>query len=186
MGAIAATTIALAATGCGDDDTPGTVTVEGKPYVEAMREGLLAHGAGSVTVDATAATCIAPKWVNILGPERLDAAGVAPSRLTGDDGLDVTAAKVALTDAQVSKLVDAFGECEVDLPAAFVHDLTRGASPSPEDEACLIDAVPTDLVQRIVGMQITEGDRAPDRDPELVEELFTALSACPGAIDLGS
>jgi hypothetical protein len=170
---------------CSDEDTPGTVTVAGKPYVDAMARGLTDHGAGDLTVTPSQARCIAPKWVNILEPERLDQAGVEPDELAADAGLDEKAARVALTEAEMSELVDAFGECDVDLTRAFVKGLTEGATIAADDERCLVEAVPEDLVRRLVAIEVTEGADAPDADAALMSELFEALSACPGAIDLG-
>lgn len=173
-------------TACGgDDDTPGTVSVEGKPYVDAMTDSLRVHGAGDLALTPAEARCIAPKWVNILRPERLDEAGVAPQDLASADGLDEKAPEVALTDGEISKLVDAFGECELDLQRAFVGSLTAGAALGPDDEACLVEAIPDDLTRRSVAMAVTDGVDAVDDDAGLMSELFQALSACPGAIDLG-
>lgn len=177
---------ATVATACSDDATSDKVTVAGQPYVDAMTTSLTDHGAGDVGLSASEAACIAPKWVNILDPDQLDEAGVEPAQLETDQGLDEKAAKVALSDGEVSKLVDAFGECEVDLTVAFVRSLTAGATLGAADEACLVDAVPDDLARRMVGVEITKGADALDDDSGLMAELFEALSTCPGAIDLGN
>ncbi len=179
--------LAVLATACGgDDDTPGTVTVAGRPYVTAMARSLADHGAGDLHVTRSEATCIAPRWVNTLRPERLHEAGVEPDELSTDEGLDEKAARVALSDAEISELVDAIEACDVDLTATFVEGLTEGATVAADDERCLVEAVPDDLVRRLVAIEVTEGADAPDGDPTLMAELFEALSACPGAIDLGS
>lgn len=178
--------VAVVAAGCGDDGTSRTVTVEGKPYVDAMTSSLADHGAGEIELSAVESGCIAPKWVNILDPERLDEAGVEPAQLALDQGIDQKAAKVSLTDGEITKLVDAFGECQVDLTRSFVRSLTEGATLAADDEACLVDALPDDLVRRMVAVEVTKGVDGPDEDPNLMAELFQALSACPGAIDLGS
>lgn len=178
---------AMAATACGDGGTnDDKVTVAGKPYVEAMTTSLADHGVGGIDLSVTQAGCMAPKWVNILDPDQLDAAKVEPDQLEADQGLDDKAAQVALTDAEIAQLVDAFGECDVDLTRSFVRSLTEGATLTEDDEACLVDAVSDDLVRRMVSVEITKGTDASDDDPELMSELFEALGTCPGAIDLGA
>lgn len=178
--------VATAATACGDDGTnDDKVTVAGKPYVEAMTTSLADHGASGIDLSVTEARCIAPKWVNILDPDQMSQASVEPSQLEPDQGLDDKAAEVALSDAEIAKLVDAFGECDVDLTRSFVRSLTQGATLTENDETCLVDAVPDDLVRRMVSVEITKGTDASDDDPELMAELFEALGTCPGAIDLG-
>lgn len=172
-------------TGCGDDDAPDTVTVEGKPYVDALTTSLRLHGAGDLELTPSEARCLAPRWVNVLQPERLDEAGVEPEALESADGLDEKAPKVALTDGEISKLVDSFGECDVDLAPAFVHSLTEAADLTPAAEACLVDAIGDDLTRRSVALAVTDGADALDEDTGLMAELFDALSTCPGAIDLG-
>lgn len=178
--------VVMAATACGRDGSNAKVTVAGKPYVDALTTSLADQGVSGIDLSVTEARCIAPKWVGILDPDQLHAAGVKPSQLEPDQGLDDKAAEVALSDAQLAKLVDSFGECEVDLTRSFVGSLTKGTTLTEADEACLVDAVPDDLVRRMVSVEITKGADTADDDPELMSELFKALGTCPGAIDLGA
>lgn len=171
---------------CGGSDGTDQVSVEGQPYVDALAGNLRDHGAGDVQLTASEAACVAPKWVNVLQPERLDQAGIEPADLEPDDGLDEKAGKVALRDAEIGELVDALGQCDLDLQTAFIATLTEGARLSLEDQDCLDDAISDDLARKVVGLQVTEGTEATDGDAALQAEVFQALSACPGAIDLGS
>ncbi|CAN5681633.1 hypothetical protein BH10ACT1_BH10ACT1_42040 [soil metagenome] len=177
--------LALTATACSDKGTSDKVTVESKPYVDALVTDLLDHGVGDLDITATEARCLAPRWVNVLQPARLEAAGVKASALRRDAGFDTKAAKVPLSDAEVDKLVEAFGDCQIDLEQSYIDHATAGAPLSPDDRACLQDALPDDLIRRMVGIELTQGDAAVDQDAKLSGELFAALSACPGAIDLG-
>jgi hypothetical protein len=180
---IAALVILVA--GCGNDGTSDEVTVESKPYVDALVTDLETHGAGNIDLTGIQARCLAPRWVNVLQPERLEEANIDPEDLEEDTGFDTKAGKVPLSDAEIDKLVDAFGECDVDLQQAFIDHATSGATLSPEDRDCLDDALSDDFLHRMMGIELTKGPTAVDDDPTLSAELFEALSACPGAIDLG-
>lgn len=176
--------LALALSSCGDPGTNDEVTVASKPYVDALVGDLSAHGAGDIELTATQARCLAPRWVNVLQPERLQAAGIRPGTLARDVGFDVKAAEVPLTDGEVGHLVDAFGACDVDLEQAYVDHVTAGHAPDPTDRDCLADALSDDLLRRLVSVELTKGAAAVDQDANLSSELFDALSTCPGAIDV--
>ncbi len=174
------------AVACSDKATSGTVSVEGKPYVRAFTTNLVDHGIGEVELNRTQAACVAAKWVNIFQPARLDAAGVTASQLRRAGGLDNKVARVALSDTEITKLVEAFGDCAVDLREAYINSITVGATVSETDRACLSDAFSSQLIDDMMALQITKGTKAVDDDPKMAAEVFAALSSCPGAIDLGS
>ncbi|QXC59774.1 hypothetical protein KSP35_15485 [Aquihabitans sp. G128] len=176
--------VVLLAAACTHKGTSDKVTVESKPYVAALVRDLVGHGVGDIEVSGTQARCLAPRWVNVLQPTRLEAAGIEPSALAADAGMDAKAAKVPLTDAEIGKLVDAFGDCDMDLKAAYIDHATAGATLSDDDRSCLTDALSDDLIRRITTVEVTKGAAAVDRDATLSSDLFTALSACPGAIAL--
>ena len=172
--------------GCADKATSGTVSVEGKPYVRAFTSSLVDHGIGEVRLNPTQAACVAAKWVNIFQPERLDAAGVKASELRRAGGLDDKVAQVALSDAEITKLVEAFGDCEVDLRDAYITSITKGVTISEEDRTCLSEAFSSELIDEMMALEITKGVQAVDDDPKMAGDVFAALSSCPGAINLGS
>ena len=171
---------------CADKATSGTVSVEGKPYVRAFTTNLVDHGIGDVQLNPTQAACVAAKWVNIFQPERLDAAGVEASELRRAGGLDDKVAQVALSDAEITKLVEAFGDCEVDLRDSYITSITEGVSISEADRTCLSEAFSSQLIDEMMALQITKGAEAVDDDPKMAGEVFAALSSCPGAINPGS
>ncbi len=171
---------------CSDKATNGDDSEAGKPYVTAFATNLVADGVGDVALDHTEAACIAAKWVTIFRPERLKNAGIKASDLRRHQGVDDKVAGVALSDHEVAKLVAAFGECEVDLREAYLDSITQGATLSETDRICLTDAFSNDLIDRMMAVEITQGARAVDKDKGLSAEVFQALSACPGAIDLTS
>lgn len=183
---VLASLLPVALGACSGSDGPAPVSVEARPYVVALGAGLREHGAGDVALSASEAACVAPKWIDVLEPARLDQAGIEPAELTPAGGLDEKAERVALRDAEIAELVDALGQCDLDVQTAFIGTLTEGARLSPADRACLDDAVSEDLTRKVLGVQITEGTEAAAGDEALMGELFEALSACPGAIDLGS
>lgn len=88
----------------------GGVSDEAKPYVESLSKNLSMEGNESLLeVEEEQADCIAPKWVDILQPERLKKAGVKAADLGADDS-DLLV-ELKLSSDEGSALVDAFADC---------------------------------------------------------------------------
>jgi len=183
-----AAAIVLAA-GCGDDDDDagggdGEVSEEAQPYVDAMVEGMVsADEDEDLQLDQEQAECLAPRWVDTIGVDRLEEAGLEPEDFATDGDPDLSS--LGLSEDEGGELYDAFGACDIDLKAEFIRSLTADQDLSDEDADCLSDAFSDDFLRRIMVTSLVAGDDALDDNEELTSELLSVFSECPGAVDVG-
>jgi hypothetical protein len=176
--------------GCGDDDDAGggdvEVSDEAQPYVDAMIAGMVSSDDDEdddLQLEQDQAECLAPRWVETIGVDRLQDAGLEPDDFATDSDPDLSA--LDLSDEEGGELYDAFGTCDIDLKAEFIRSLTTEQNLSEEDADCLSDAFSDDFLRRIMVISLVEGDDALDDNEELTGELLSVFSECPGAIDVG-
>ena len=139
-------------TGTSSADTATDATVSAADATEAdylaAIERSLASGDGLSTTPEQA-ECMAPKWLDTIGLDRLKDRGVDPSEI-GDDVNDDGSAlsDLGLTDDEGTALYDAFGECDVDIRQQFVEFATDGQS--PEVVECVDAALTPELLRRVM------------------------------------
>lgn len=197
---IALVLLALVGTACSDDTaapatTTSTTTTEvpapsttapppdlgtdAEPYVETLADALASGASGGLPVDPEAARCLAPRWVDVLGEDRLVAAGVTPEQLASGYGADTSAALGELIDdGTATAMVDAFGACAVDVEQVFVDAITAGRDLPAAQEECLKDAFPDGFVERALILGLSEGEAALEANIELNDTLTAAAREC--------
>jgi hypothetical protein len=177
------------AAGCGDDDDDddaggADVSEEAQPYVDAMVQGMTSTDEESdLQLSPEQAECLAPRWVETIGVDRLQDAGIEPDDFASDADPDLSA--MDLSEDEGNELYDAFGACDIDLKAEFIRSFTAEQELSEEDADCLVDAFSDDFLRRIMVITLIEGEEALDQNEELTGELLSVFSECPGAIDTG-
>jgi hypothetical protein len=176
----------LVACGGDDDDDAGggggdDVSEAEQPYVDAMIENFRSGDADELTLTDEQAECVGPKWIDTIGVERLEEAGLEPSDIASDSESDIS--ELGLSEDEGGELYDAFGACDVDLQALFIDSLAADEDLTDEDRQCLVDNFDEDFLRRILVLTLTQGDDALEGDEELTGELFDVFSECPGAVN---
>lgn len=152
---------------------------QGEPYVDTLADALASGAAGGLPVDPEAAKCLAPRWVDVLGEDRLVEAGVTPQQLASGYGADTSAALGELIDdATATAMVDAFGACAVDVEQVFVDAITAGRDLPAAQEDCLKRAFPDGFVERALILGLSEGEAALGANIELNDTLTAAAREC--------
>ncbi len=193
--------LTLSAAACGDDDDKGgdaatttagaSATTTGgssagggdasgateEEYLAAIEAQFTQGGSDSLQMTEEQAKCVAPKWLDVIGVDRLKEKGVTPDQVRADTDNEQLAA-LGLTESEGNKMYDAYGECDVDIRAEFA----RSISASTEvDEDCISDAIDDDLLRRLFVTSATKGDAGLDADESLTNDLFAALGKCAPA-----
>ncbi len=181
VGVLALSTMAAA---CGDDDDGGSggggaVSAEAKPYVDELRKSMMADGQ-ELQLTSSQADCMAPKFIDAIGVDTLKAKGVKPEDMASDSDMDFD--ELALTDAQGTELVDSFSACDVSLKALFIDSLSSDSEISADDKKCVEDALPDELVERLMVTTFTKGSDALQQDEDLMGQMLGVFSKCPGAV----
>jgi hypothetical protein len=140
-------------------------------YLAAI-ERSLSTGDGLRTT-AEQAECMAPKWLDTIGLDRLREHDLAPSEI-GDDVDDDGSAlsDLGLSQEEGTALYDAFGDCDVDIGQQFVEFATEGQSPAVV--SCVGDALTPDLLRRLMVSSIVEGQP----DDQLQADFEAAIGPC--------
>ncbi len=140
-------------------------------YVAAIERSL--RTGDGLTTTSEEAECIAPKWLDTIGIDRLKEHDIAPSQI-GDDVNDDGSAlsDLGLTDDEGNALFDAFGDCDVDIGAKFIDLVTEGQS--AEVTTCIADALTADLLRRLMVSSIVEAQP----DDQLSADFNAAVGPC--------
>lgn len=167
----------------GDQPAP-ELTEEGRPYADALAEGLQARDAelGTVYVRRTAeqARCIAPDWVMIVGPERWDAAGISPAELAEDPAGASGAVDMSWTDAKrLRRTYERCGAAPIDTVRASIEDGLRGNEEiDPEQVDCLLEKLNAETADRVFVAGLAEpASIAGDQGVDL--GIANAVGQCP-------
>jgi hypothetical protein len=172
------TTAAPTTAGSGSSGTAGSA--DAQAYVDAMIESFDNADPDELQINREQAQCLAPRWVDAIGADRLAAAGIQPRDFGAEGDVDLT--EVGLSEDDGNAMYDAFGECDIDVKAVFVESFSADRDVSEDDKNCLADAMSDDLLRRIMVTTFVEGEEALNQDEELSGELFGVFADCPGLV----
>jgi hypothetical protein len=170
----------------GDDDaasegtvTTGSAPAEAEPYIDSLVAGFTTGEDEDLQLTQEQAECVAPRWVNTIGMERITEAGIAPEDIGADGNSELS--ELGLSEAEGNELFDAFGACDVDLQQAFVDGIAASGDLPEDVSACLDEHFDADTLRRIMVITITKGEDALSEDQELTDALLAVFAECPGA-----
>jgi hypothetical protein len=177
--ALGALTLVLGACGDDDDGGGGDISEEAQPYVDAFVEDAADADEDDLQISPEQAECFGARFVEIVGVDRLEEAGVTPDDFGGESDLDFS--EIGLTEDEGGEIYDAFGACDVDIRAEFISSLGADDELSEEDRECVAEAFDDDLLRRILVTTMVEGEDALEADNELMGDVFAVFAECPGA-----
>jgi hypothetical protein len=177
-----AATTAGGATGETTGETSGGTagSADAQAYVDAMVESFDNADPDELQIDRDQAQCLAPKWVDTMGPDRLAAAGIQPEDFAAEGDVDLTT--VGMTEDDGNELYDAMGECDIDVKELFVDGFASDRDLSAEDRECFSNALDDDLLRRIMVTTLVKGEEALNQDQELSGDLIGVFAECPGLV----
>jgi hypothetical protein len=184
---LGATVLVLGACSSGDDDagTDGTVTrgsapAGAQPYIDSLVAGFTTGEDEDLQLTQEQAECVAPRWIDTIGVDRITEAGIAPEDIGADGNSELS--ELGLSEDEGNELYQAFGTCGVDLEQAFVDGIAMSGDLPPDVAACLEEQFDDDTLQRIMVITITKGEDALAEDQELTDSLLAVFAACPGSM----
>lgn len=172
--------LTLVTAGCSDSDGGGggnaAVTEENKPYVEAMATSMRSSNDDSEDVVFTdeEIDCIAPRFVNIIGVDRMKENNVEPADIAADDSIDFS--NLDLSDDEGNTLYDTFGECDIDLREKMLTGMAADEDATPEMKACMEGVFTDENLRKFMVSSMVAGEDAED-DPEIAP-LMGQLMGC--------
>jgi hypothetical protein len=158
----------------GGSNDPVEVDAGGQAYVDAMVQSMRAEDDFPLSDDQ--AQCFASRFVNTIGVDRLNAAGVTPEMIAGDDdSMEFT--ELDLSEDEGNELYDQFGECNIDLREMFLQSMAADEDVSPAMQSCMETVLTDDNLRKLMVTTMVYGDDEVESNPEL-EELVGGLMGC--------
>lgn len=125
----------------GDDVT---TTTDGEPsgdaqdYVDAL-VATIEGNEGEEVFEPGQVECLVGNFVDVIGVEALQAAGVSPEEFAQGNGSDFPP-ELGVDEAKANELYDQFAACEVDLVEVFTKAFSSGGGEvTAEQQACIDD-----------------------------------------------
>lgn len=152
-----------------------TSTTDGEPsgdpqdYVDALVATI--DGAGEEFFEPGQVECLAESFVDVIGVDALEAAGISPDELA-EGTASTFPPELGLDEAEANELYDQFGACEIDLVEQFSKIFAAGRDLTAEEQACL-EGVGTDENLRASFVADVLGE-------ELEDDPLDAITTCVG------
>lgn len=168
----------LLVTGCGDDGGDGAseeVSAEAEPFVEAMKESMRGAEDDELQLSDEQVDCLAPRVINAIGMDRIEASGVTPEELGSDSDIDFS--DMDITEDVGNAIYDSFGDCDVNLRDVMLESFAAGGEMPAEATACIEDVLTDDNLRTLMVSMMVNGEDAMASDPAL-EGFMGDLTAC--------
>lgn len=177
--AVLVTVLAFAATACGDDDGGGgEVSAEAQPYVDAMKESMRTSNQeddSDFQLSDGQIDCLAPRWINTFGVDRLEEQGVTAEDIAADTDMEFT--DLDLTEDEGGALYDAFGECDVNLSEIMLEEMAADEDMTEAAKTCMEGIFTDENLRKLMVSSMVNGEDAMEDDPELAP-LMGQLMGC--------
>jgi hypothetical protein len=136
---------------------------------QAYVDALMTQPAEGLEPDQAA--CIAGHWIQIVGVDAVEAAGITPEGIRdGSQSIN----DIPVDRATAEQVVDSYEACDFDIVALVVDGFSQTAEGDPEQAACIERVVTPEVAREyfvlaIMGSASGEGSAAGEGSPELVE-----------------
>lgn len=157
-------------------DGGGAVDVgsDGEAYVSAMVESMQADE--DFPLSDEQAECFSSRFVDTIGVDRLQEAGVTPEQMASDDeSMEFTELDLSLDEG--NELYDHFGDCGIDLHEIMMSSMSEDEDMTPEMQACMEAVLTEENLRAFMVIGMTEGDDAIETDPAAAE-FMSGLMGC--------
>lgn len=164
--------------GDGGDKSP--VSGDEQAYIDAMLASF--DDEDDLPLDRSQAECMSAGYLDVIGVDRLKAAGISPEDFADDDdALD----GIEFTEEDGQRIYDVFGTCKIDLREMMMTSMAEDDDISPEQAACFDTVLTDEYLERLIVGGMVLGDGGSDDAESL--ELAGPLMACAfmGMEDIG-
>lgn len=151
----------------GDDDggesgDPVDVGGDGQAYVDAMMQSM--QGDEEFPLSDDQAECFSSRFVDTIGVDRLQDAGITPEMMASDDdSMEFT--ELNLSEDQGNELYDNFGDCGIDLRQIMLDSMAEDEEMTPEMQTCMEGVFTEENLRTFMVIGMTQGEDALENDP---------------------
>ncbi len=170
----AALGLALALAACGGDDESGGDGDLREQYVDAI---VAADEDQDTPLAGDDLRCYAEAVVDGIGVDALEA-GTTPEEIEQSGSFDPVSAGIELTEDDAAAVVDGVSAC-VDLRQLFLDQLAADGAATPEQVACVDEAVDDELLETYFASSLVSAEDA-QAQADASAELQAAAMPCLG------
>ncbi len=169
------------------DDDPfvpsGGDDAEAGPYIEALKRSMYASNDEDEDFQLTddQIDCMSPRFINVIGVDRLKENGVTPADLESDEAMNFS--ELGMTEKEGNALYDTFGECNIDLNEMMMTSMAADEDMTPEMKTCMQEVFTDDNLRRFMVASMIEGEAALEDDPLMAQLMGCAFM---GMEDMGA
>lgn len=167
----------------GGTDDPVDVGADGQAYVDAMVSSMRGDDDFPLTDDQ--AECFSAGFVDTVGVDRLQAAGITPEMMAGDDtGMEFT--ELNLSEAEGNEVYDNFGDCGINLREIMLSSFAEDDDMTPAMQACMEGVFTDENLRALMVVSMTKGEEAVQSDPA-ASAVLSGMMGCAfmGMGDMG-
>ena len=145
------------------------------PYVEAMKRSMQASNEedGDFVLTDGQIDCMAPRFIGIIGVDRLKENGVTPADIENDKAMDFS--DFGMTEKDGNDLYDSFGACDINLREMMLTSMAADEDMTPEMQKCMEDVFTDENLRRFMVSSMVEGDAAMENDPLMAQLMGCAF-----------
>jgi len=162
----------------GDDDKKGpSVGGDEQAYVDALIAEFKADPDDTMPLDDAQVECMAKGFIDVLGVDRLEAAGITPENFDDDEAFDA----VPLDEADGKALFAIYGDCDIDIRETMIASMAADDDVTPEQQACFESVLTDEYIERLIVSGMATGGGGDDTDDlgDLEDlELMGPMMAC--------
>lgn len=142
-------------------------------YADAMVASMTADSDMPFTDEQ--ARCYANRTVDVIGADRITAAGGKVGSGTDIDALDFS--KLSVSEADGNKIYDQFEACGIDLRDAMIKSFAEGGEMAPEATECFETVLTEKNLRTLMVSTMINGEDSFESD-SAGSELFSQLMSC--------
>lgn len=154
---------------CGNDDSSDAVSGDDE-YREAMAASMREDG--ELPFDDSDIDCLAEEFVGALGgAERLEADGISPEDLRGDEGLEEL--DLDLGEDEADGIAASFGNCDVSLSELVLSE--AGEEVPAEVRSCVEENLDEEVLAEFFATVLVDEETGDEPPEELLEPLLACF-----------
>ena len=152
--------------------TEGGSTPGDSNYTAALAKGLAGgdEADGDLVLSDDEAACVAESWIGTIGTDRLSGKDITPEDL---EDPDFTYSDLELSASEGQEMIDAFGDCDVDIETKLLDSLSQDLDAEQKD--CLEGELTPEIQNQLLVEALTQEDFS-DELGQILEDLQTTCN----------
>lgn len=139
------------------------ISAEAQPYVDAL-VSRVTNDEEAMELEPAQRECVADHFVNIIGVDRFEAAGVTPEGLI-TNGIGMSFAEVGLSSDEGYQLYDSLDDCNIKMRKLMIERFASRDGLTEDAKECIANLFTDDSTRDFVAIRMSKGEDGLKEDP---------------------